>query len=232
MKIAVFSDVHGNYINLLSFFESAKKLKIDKFICLGDLCNYYPDNKKVIEFFIENNILCLLGNHDELYGSDKALTGAKKIAYNYDESLVLNNESKIFLSKLPLKYEMFENNKAMLFCHASPSDLIYTYIYPDTDLTSYENMPYDIVFMGHTHRQFLREQNNKLFCNVGSVGMPRDNGSLLGFAVIDTCDNGITLYRKKINIEKVKLAYENNTPLEVLQLLSRQEVLNYNYTLL
>lgn len=53
-------------------------MNIDKYICLGDLCNYYPDNEKVINLINSKNIICLLGNHDELYISDKLLSDEKK----------------------------------------------------------------------------------------------------------------------------------------------------------
>lgn len=230
MKIAVFSDIHGNYINLLSFYESASKLNIDTYICLGDLCNYYPDNLKVIDLIKEKNTLCLLGNHDEFYISGKELSQEKKTAYNFDGKLLQSENHISYLKSLPLKYELTTKKASILFCHASPVDLLYSYIYPDSDLSIYENIPYDIVFIGHTHRQFIRKHKNKIFCNVGSIGLPRDNGSLLGFAIIDTEDLNITLYRKKIDIETIKSAYNTLTTDVVIEMLDRKEIINYSYT--
>jgi putative phosphoesterase len=232
MRIAVFSDVHGNYLNLISFYESALKLNIDKFICLGDLCNYYPENKKVIDFIKENKIICLLGNHDEFYSNNIALTEEKKTAYNFDDKLLECKEQISFLNQLPKFYEINENGKSLFFCHASPKDLLYTYIYPNSDLSIYDNFNKDIVFIGHTHRQFLRQNGNTIFCNVGSIGLPRDNGSLMGFAVIDTTDFNIVLYRKEINSKNIKAFYSDLVNNDVLDLLERRENLDYNYTLI
>jgi putative phosphoesterase len=230
LKIAVFSDVHGNYINLLSFYESASKLNIDKYICLGDLCNYYPDNLKVIDLIKEKNTLCLIGNHDELYISGKELSEEKKIAYNFDEKLLQSEKHILYLKSLPSKYELTTKNASILFCHASPDDLLYSYIYPDSDLSIYDNIKYNIVFIGHTHRQFIRTYKNKIFCNVGSIGLPRDNGLLLGFAIFDTETLNITLYRKKIDIEAIKSKYNNFTTPDVIEMLNRKEIINYSYT--
>lgn len=232
MKIAVFSDIHGNYLNLVSFYESAMKLNIDKFICLGDLCNYYPDNKKVIDFINKNEILCLLGNHDEFYAFNLPLSEEKKIAYNFDDDLSIHKEQIDFLSQLPRSYEIHENGKSLFFCHASPKDLLYTYIYPDSDLSVYNNINKDIVFIGHTHRQFLKQNKNTLFCNVGSIGQPRDNGLLMGFAVIDTSDFSIVLYRKEINSTRIKKTYGDLVNKDVLDMLERKERINYSYTLI
>ena len=232
MKIAVFSDIHGNYINLLSFFESTKQMNIDKYICLGDLCNYYPDNEKVINLLNNKNIICLLGNHDELYITDKLLSDEKKIKYCFDENLKKIHNVKVFLKKLPHSLEINENGKSIFFCHASPIDLLNTYVYPDSDLNIYNDVPYDYIFMGHTHRQFLTKHHNKVFCNVGSIGLPRDNGLLMGFAVIDTSNFEIKLFRKIINYKAVLLAYEKQAPFDVINLMDRKENINFNYTLI
>jgi len=232
LKIAVFSDVHGNYLNLLSFYESSLEMRIDKYICLGDLCDYYPDNKKVIDFVKEKKITCVLGNHDEFYLPGKTLSQEKKNAYNFDENLLESKSTLDFLNNLPLKFELKVNNKFVLFCHASPNDFLNTYVYPDTDLKTYETIPYDIVFMGHTHRQFLRQEKNKIFCNVGSIGLPRDNGTLMGFAVLDTDTMDVLLYRKKIDIKKVVKTYGSFINEKLIELMNRTETLNYPYTLL
>lgn len=232
MRIAVFSDIHGNYLNLLSFFSSSLKLAIDKYICLGDLCNYYPDNEKVIKLLKEKNITCLLGNHDEFYLPGKFLSDDRKMAYNFKASMLSDFESIAYLKALPDKLELQIDGGSVLFCHASPKDLLYTYIYPDTDLTQYKDLQYKFVFIGHTHRQFIRKINGITFCNVGSIGLPRDNGSLMSFAVFDTSDNNVTLYRKKINVNEVIDYYKESVNEDVMNLLSRNEELKFEYTLL
>ena len=231
MKIAIFSDVHGNYLNLASFLESTEKLNIDKYICLGDLCNYYSDNEKVITLMQNKNSLCLLGNHDEFYIVNGLLTDEKKRNYNFDESLLEKKDCIDYLKSLPRKYEMNIGKNSVLFCHASPTDLLYTYIYPTTDLNQYKDLPYNFVFVGHTHRQFLKSIGNVTICNVGSIGLPRDNGSLMSFAILDTTTMDITLYRKEIDIMKVKEAYTGKVNNDVIELLERKEVLEFKYTL-
>jgi putative phosphoesterase len=232
VKIAIFSDVHGNYVNLKAFYDSMRLMGIDSYICLGDLCNYYPDNNKVIDFIKDNAIRCLLGNHDELYISGNHITEEKKTAYNFDLGLTESEEHISFLRTLPLNLEMTVSGKSILFCHGAPDDYLYTYVYPDSNLQKYAEIPHSIVFMGHTHRQFLREYAGKIFCNVGSIGLPRDNGSLMSFAVFNTFDLTITLYRKKTDLPKIKKEYGHNTPRQVLDLLERTEEIHYSYSLI
>lgn len=231
MRIAVFSDIHGNYLNLVSFFQSARKLNIDKYVCLGDLLNYFPDNKKVIDLLVQEKVLCLLGNHDRMYIEDCDKVEKKKL-YNFDQYLFESEEYRIYLESLPLKYEIVVKNRSLFFCHASPLDYLDTYVYPDSDLSTLNSIKADFVFMGHTHRQFLREYNNKVFCNVGSIGMPRDNGILMGFVIIDTTAFDIKLYRKNADYQKIISSYQSQTNPDVINLLNRRETISYPYTLI
>lgn len=231
MRYCIFSDVHGNFINLVDMYNSSIELKIDKYICLGDLCNYYSDNREVIDFFIEKEIECVLGNHDKLYISKHNLNDEQMSAYNFDYDLKYSSHHIEFLNSLPDKIILNENLKILL-CHGSPNDFTNEYIYPDTNLASFENCDFDIIFCGHTHRQFLRSFGSKFFCNVGSVGLPRDNGSLYGFVLFDSEFDTITLYRKAVDKQAIMQRYQNSVPTEVLSMLSREEPINFPYTLL
>jgi predicted phosphodiesterase len=228
LRYCVFSDVHGNYINLVDMFRSIGDLQIDEFICLGDLCNYYPDNKAVIEFMIENNIQCILGNHDLLYISEHNLSAERLESYNYDSELKSSIPYLNFFKNLPT-HIILKGEITVLFCHGSPQDFTNEYIYPNTDLEKFTHNPFDIVFSGHTHRQFLRTHNSKIFCNVGSLGMPRDNGLLPGFVVYDSTRQEITLYRKHAKKEVLLARYQNLVPRDVLNLLQRAEPIDFPY---
>ena len=91
---------------------------------------------------------------------------------------------------------------------------------------------FDVIFVGHTHRQFLKTYKNKIFCNVGSIGLPRDNGSMMGFATFDTATKHIELYRKKSNKIDILKLYSSNINDDVIAVLNREEELNYKYTLI
>lgn len=212
-------------------YNSTSDLKIDQYICLGDLCNYYPDNKEVIDFFIEKEIQCVLGNHDQLYIAEHHLSADRMRAYNYDFDLEQSSRHIGFLKSLPEKIILGENSKILL-CHGSPNDFTNEYVYPDTDLARFANCDFDVIFSGHTHRQLLRSFGSKVFCNVGSVGLPRDNGSLLGFAIFDSELDTISLYRKAVDKDALINKYKNVVPTEVLTMLSREEPINFPYTLL
>lgn len=212
-------------------YSAASELGVDKYLCLGDLCNYYTDNDKVVDFIIEKKIQCLLGNHDEFYAYGHHLNEQKLKAYNFDEKFADLQEYQTFLRSLP-RAIVDEGIKRILFCHGSPLNLTSGYVYPDTDLAPFSDCEFDIVFFGHTHRQFLKTYCGKVFCNVGSVGMPRDNGLLFGFAIYDSITSEISLYRKVAERDRLIERYRDLVPMEVIDLLDRNEIINFPYILL
>ena len=68
MKVAVFSDIHGNYQALKSIIKSIQKNKIDKIVYLGDAVGLGPDSDKCLKLLYDLNVIFVLGNH-ELYCS-------------------------------------------------------------------------------------------------------------------------------------------------------------------
>jgi putative phosphoesterase len=231
MIISIFSDVHGNLINLMSYFDCTSKMDIDMHLCLGDLCNYYPDNKGVIDLIRKNNVTCLLGNHDNMYSSNINLSKEKKLSYNYDSNLAGSAEYLKYLQSLKVNIS-FDFKKKIFCCHGAPSNNLEGYLYPDSSLAGEVFYDADVFFMGHTHRQFVKEYEGKVFCNVGSIGIPRDDGSLMGFVIYDTDLNTITLYRKLIDHDLIMKSYGKETPLEVIKLLARREKVQYKYELI
>lgn len=49
MKIAVFTDIHGNYEALKVIIEDIQKEKINNIICLGDTIGIGPNPKECLD---------------------------------------------------------------------------------------------------------------------------------------------------------------------------------------
>ena len=60
------------------------------------------------------------------------------------------------------------------------------------------------VFMGNTHRPFVRTCNDSLFVNVGSCGMPRDCGNLGAVCVFDDSTRKAIIMRFDITAATTK----------------------------
>jgi predicted phosphodiesterase len=64
MKIAVFSDIHGNYQALTAILDDINKKGIQKIYCLGDNISIGPNSKECLDLIMKNNIKMVLGNHE------------------------------------------------------------------------------------------------------------------------------------------------------------------------
>lgn len=218
MKIGVLSDAHGNLIGLekcLNFFASEKT---DRIYFLGDFVGYFPQVNEVIEKLIESNARCVVGNHDVMI-TDSAIVDPKKAEiYNLDltrELLLVKNRN--YLSSLPLFLEEKLDKLRVLFVHGSPANHLEGYLYPDTSLEDFRDLKFDYIFSGHTHRPFIRKLGNKVFVNVGSCGISRDNSEWYSCCLLDTKSGEVDIYRIKADVEELKLNYKNKVHPDIIK---------------
>lgn len=116
MKIAIFSNIHGNLQALEKIIEDIKKQNIDKIICLGDVIGIGPNPKECLEVIMNNKIQMILGNHElyYLYGTkiDSKMEKGEIDHHNWIKEQ-LNEKYYNYLNKQPLKIEFND----MLFEH-------------------------------------------------------------------------------------------------------------------
>ncbi|GAB6906656.1 Metallophosphoesterase [Desulfosarcina cetonica] len=233
MKIAIISDIHGNYEALLKVDEDIQKAQVDKIICLGDFINYGPQPEEVSRYLIENKIPCVMGNHENAILHKEALA-----RFNPDAILsieitrgLISEETLEYIANLPVNLIM-DN---MLFVHGAPPDSISTYIYTFEDenlLKIFEELEQQFAFIGHTHdtnsccydgQDFefkmlypgINQINPKMkhIINVGSVGQPRDGNSDAKYVIFDDAEFTVDLRYVKYDIDKTaKLIAERNFP--------------------
>jgi putative phosphoesterase len=181
--IGILSDAHGNFRAFNKAIELLNNLGASNFIFLGDALGYYPCTKIIDSISsLGSKIQCISGNHDKMIMEESFQTDLDSI---YQHKIIYNN-LKEKQKKLILSWGSsitIESNSGMLFfIHGSPSNNTSGYVYPDTDLTKF-NVTEKYIFMGHTHRPFIRQTFGSMYINAGSCGMPRDHGTL-GSAVL------------------------------------------------
>lgn len=207
MKIAIFTDIHGNKEALLSILEDIKKENITEIICLGDTIGLGPNSKECMDILKNNNINNVLGNH-ELYflkGTeiDNNMTKEEIAHHNWVKS-TLTKEDKDYLENCNMIIEKNINNKKILFTHFlidnNPNN---QYPFYDTKVVKtniinkiINDLPYDLIFIGHIHNKF--NISNKLYC-IGSSGCRKDDTTI--YTILDTNKMDITTKIIKYNKE-------------------------------
>lgn len=222
MKIAIISDIHGNYEALLSVNEDILNAGVDKIICLGDFIGYGPQPEEVAGYLMENEIPCVMGNHEKAILDRETLAGFNAdamLSIELTQGLISKNTLE-YIANLPANLIMED----MLFVHGAPPDLVNTYIYTLSDihlLQIFEGLGKKVAFIGHTHDplhycydgrtielKMLSPGLNQIdpdmkhIINVGSVGQPRDGNSDAKYVIFDDAEFTVNLRYLKYDIDK------------------------------
>ncbi|MBQ6252178.1 metallophosphoesterase [Ruminococcus sp.] len=169
MKIAVFSDIHGNLKALKTVLEQIRESKADLTVFLGDIFQRGNEEFECLEMLKESGIICLKGNC-ELYAEHGVDVDpdVEHLREYYDGIRKrLTAEQKEFISNMPLFYEAECCGHKMRFSHFLFLDVDAPY--PFLPLSSLKNgdfdkaclsdevKAYELVAVGHSHGNFVNE---------------------------------------------------------------------------
>lgn len=196
MKIGLISDIHGNYEALKVVLNELDKMEVKEIYCLGDVVGYYSQVNECCDELKARNIPCLMGNHDWYMASGGFCPRSKSandcLVY---QRKVISDENLEWIKTFSIQRRV--GNIHMV--HGGWTDPIDEYLL-DPNEEYFSKIPGEIFVSGHTHIQSLYNFGDKLYCNPGSVGMPRDNDPRAAFAVFD---GEIILHRVEYNMERV-----------------------------
>ena len=165
MKFLIASDIHGSAYYAEKMIEAYKREKADKMILLGDILYHGPRND-LPKDYAPKKVIPLLNEEKErilcVRGNCDAEVDQMISEFEFKQSVVL---------------DMFE--KKAFISHGHKFN-------PDT----FPNEEFDVMFYGHFHVPEITEKDKKLFVNVGSVALPKNN-SVHSYAVVD--ETGILL---------------------------------------
>ncbi len=208
MRLAVFSDIHGNIEALQAVVTDFQTQRIDRFVCLGDLIGYGPNPNECIDLVRSlPNAVIILGNHDAAatwgttpFGMSKA---AQQVIFWSMETLTEKNV--LFLKNL----EPIRVMGDMVFSHANPyNPKAWRYVNSRKYAArTFAKRGERLAFIGHTHQPLIITKKSffrisfeepepasvytvngrqRQIFNCGSVGQPRDGTPLACYLVYDT----------------------------------------------
>lgn len=193
---AVFSDIHSNYPAFKACYEDAGAQGADCFIFLGDYVSDLADTRETMALLNEIRSLyptvCLKGNRERYMlehrdGAADFAKGSKTGSLLFTFQQLEKNDLKFFES-LPI-YDVIElNGIALESAHAAKDDD--RFYFEGTDEWEecfsrvFDEMETDYLLTGHSHKQYVRCEGGKTILNPGSIGVPRDHGSLTQYALI------------------------------------------------
>lgn len=164
MKIIVISDIHGSLFYMNKIKEIIDKSNVDKIVLLGDLYYHGPRNPLTQEYNPQQ-----VANNLNSY-KDKILCVRGNCDAQVDEMI---SEFK-FNDNVKLDI----NGKRFFFTHGHKYNI--------------DNLPdnIDVIVYGHFHTGFIKQKDNVICVNSGSISLPKDN-TKNSYLIID--DNNIKL---------------------------------------
>lgn len=199
--IGLISDAHGNG----QAFDRAVSLLLaqgaERLFFLGDAIGYVP-SAAVLDALarLGDRVQCIRGNHEAMLLEGQS-DPARERVYQLEalRPQLTPAQLEMITSWPALRHEVIDSQRVLLV-HGSPADPTYGYVYPDTDLAGF-SPDSDWVFMGNTHHPFIREQAGTCYVNIGSCGMPRDDGRYGSVALLDTKARSARILRFDITAE-------------------------------
>ncbi len=196
MKIALLSDIHGNYVALEQALKAIDEMGIREIYCLGDMVGYYSQVNEVCDELRRRDVKCIMGNHDWYLLADsfcdRSQTVNDTIGY---QKKIISKENLEWLKGLPV-YREFEGLKMV---HGGWTDPIDEYIKPTHEY--FQKVGGKYFASGHNHIQRIDDYGDKVYCCPGSVGQPRDGDNRAGFATWD--GETFDLHRVAYDYQKV-----------------------------
>lgn len=201
MRVAVISDIHGNYKALEAFLTYIEEHSVDAIIGLGDYVtdSPYPQRTLSMIYEMEKKYPCYLlrGNREEYLLDNRRQDQGWHICspngalyYTYQN---VTQADLDWMEAMPSERVLqLEDCPALAMCHGAPGVIRGNFQF-DMPLReqSMEQLQTRYLLGGHTHHQELSRLFDKTYLNPGSLGMPIDEqGRHAQFALMEGSPQG------------------------------------------
>jgi predicted phosphodiesterase len=227
MRYLVLTDIHANLEALESCLSDARDRNCDQTLVLGDLVGYGADPNAVIDRVIALKPLAIVrGNHDKVACGVEQAEGFNAVAKSAARWTleVLTPRNRDWVAALPQGPTQVDD--LVEICHGSPFDED-AYIFDELDaVRALKVSTRPICLFGHTHYPVTFELADetiesigsspasemrvqirdgcRYLINPGSVGQPRDGDPRAAYAIVDTSERRVELFRAKYPVEEAQ----------------------------
>jgi diadenosine tetraphosphatase ApaH/serine/threonine PP2A family protein phosphatase len=227
MRYLVLTDIHANLEALDACLGDGASHGYDAALVLGDLVGYGPDPNDVVARVQKLAPVAIIrGNHDKVACGLEQPEGFNAVArraalWTYEMLTPANREWLATLSKGPLVVD-----DVVEICHGSPFDED-AYVFDELDaVRALKTSQRALCLFGHTHYPVTFAltdgrvetiggphaldgpvhiiEGSKYLLNPGAVGQPRDGDSRAAYAIVDTIERRVDLFRLDYPIEKTQ----------------------------
>jgi predicted phosphodiesterase len=228
MRIAIFSDVHGNLTALEAVLEHIKRQGPDLILFAGDLCVFGARPGACVQRLREEGIASVFGNTDSWISnrpllSDNIVTEKRSRSHNIDTAVgwtlaQMDEMDLAWLRTLPFHRRVSPTphpKDDLLIVHANPQDVdqpihppvpLQEELYgevkqPDEDLRPLlRDVIAGVIAFGHVHIPNIRRSRDLTLANISSVSLPLDGDNRAKYGLL-TWDHGWTVEHKRVDYD-------------------------------
>lgn len=180
MKIAIISDIHGNWVALETVLADIERERVDQIVCLGDVAFGGAQPRECLARLRALRIPVIQGNTDAFFINelkpDPNNANDKRIVRLVEWARIkLAPDDIDFIKTFQPRHEIpLEGGNTLLCFHGSPTsnEQIILATTPDADMAAILGDHRAAVMVGgHTHIQMFRRWQQCILLNPGSVGM-------------------------------------------------------------
>lgn len=194
-KLAIISDIHGNYKALEAFLAYLTEHPVDGIVALGDYVtdSPYPERTMDLIYQMREQYRCymirgnreeyLLNNQDNVQGW-KPSSANGSLFYTWER---IREQDRRFFASLPTEKEIsFSDCETIFICHGTPGNVRGNVTEePGLRERVLQETTYRYILGGHSHHQEKYCQDNKTYINPGSLGLAIDGvGGRAQFAIL------------------------------------------------
>jgi predicted phosphodiesterase len=222
MRIALLSDIHGNFEALTAVLKDMEQYRPDEVWCLGDVVGYGCDPIPCLDLINRTCSVKLVGNHEHaVLGLDPIETynDAARESAEWTRNTLTGREQEMIRS-----FAVTHEAEGILAVHASPfepEEWYYVLSAAEAE-DAFAAFDGNVCFHGHTHipvifthvpggkprrkaaHDFDPLEENRYLVNVGSVGQPRDNDPRACWVFYDAEEKRVEFNRVEYDISRTQ----------------------------
>ena len=226
MRVALFSDSHGNIVVLKTILTHIEALGgVDLYCALGDILAIGPGAEDIMQILEHHYTRMVRGNWDELFIDPEAYIRAMpshlhESAYLHYDWLRRNLSplSQQRLAQLPIDDTIqLGPGYSLYMCHAAPDNTSSDTCTLTTDTATlrqtYGSIPANVIAYGHYHVHHLIQLDDKLLLNVASIGMT--HGKPSAWTLLEYSDERLSVQQFQVTYdvqEYERLMLERGVP--------------------
>ena len=202
VRVAVFSDVHGNIGALEAALADMKRHKPDRLLIAGDLVFHGPRPAEVIDRVrkLESGGAMVIAGNTDIAVADFDYAAAFPWLDQVPAAHVaaaewaheqLSDDQLDYLRRLPSERRLWAEGLLLLLCHGSPGSQtqgLGTDLDPTVTVERVTRTDARMIACGHTHIANVRELGRKLIVNPGSCGYAFDGDASACWALLTIPD--------------------------------------------